>query len=62
MNSVAELFPYIEENRDEIEDRIDDGQEYWETVLNFWDEVKFRKVETISDKQLNWLRKIEDSL
>jgi hypothetical protein len=43
-------------------DRLRDDNDYWESCWNFYQDVKTRSVDELTEKQKNWLMKIEDKL
>ena len=36
--------------------------DYWNKALDFWEQVKFKDITSISDGQLKWLVKIQDGV
>lgn len=61
--SVGEYFDISEEALElKIDECEADDAEYWQRAKTFFLEQEDEPVASITDKQFNWLKKIEDSL
>lgn len=57
--TVREYYPI---NELLLEELANSKNPYWEKVVDFYEQVHERDVDTLSDGQLNWLSKIVDQL
>lgn len=45
---------------DDILTELNDGTEYWEKVDQFWESVKDKDANSLTESQRDWLERIED--